>query len=267
LRSTKNSNLLAIGDSFIELESVDSTNNYAMAMATAGAARHGTLVFAHEQWAGKGQRGRSWTSNAGENIILSAVLEPVAFPLSSVFGLSVCVGLACHDFFSVLAGPEVTRIKWPNDLYWNDRKAGGILIENHVQGERWSYAIAGMGININQTSFSSMAKNPVSLRQITGGHFDAVALARELGSCLDRRYVQWEAGGASAQLDAYNAVLYKRGQEVRLRKDNAVFSTRVERVSPRGQLLTRDVLDRQFEFGEIVWVLDDPEGHRPKARH
>jgi BirA family biotin operon repressor/biotin-[acetyl-CoA-carboxylase] ligase len=246
---------LPIGNSFIELESVDSTNNYAMALATAGKAPHGTLIFAHEQWAGRGQRGRTWTSTPGENIVLSAVLEPVAFPPQSAFGLSVCVALACRDFFSVYAGSDVTTIKWPNDLYWNDRKAGGILIENHIQGDRWSYAIAGIGININQVEFPPTAKNPVSLRQITGRRFDAVTMARELGGCLDRRYAQWEGGGAPALLESYNTVLYRRGEEVRLRKDNAVFTTRVVRVSPQGQLLTRDVLDRQFDFGEVEWII------------
>ena len=246
---------MPIGDSIIELESVDSTNNYAMAMAAAGRVRHGTLVFAHEQWAGKGQRGRSWTSTAGENIILSAVLEPVALPPSGAFGLSVAVALACYDLFSVHAGREGTAIKWPNDLYWNDRKAGGILIENQLQGNRWLYAIAGIGININQVEFPATARNPVSLRQITGRRHDAVALAKELGRCLDRRYTGLEAGGAAALIDEYNTVLYRRGQEVRLRKDNAVFSTRVERVSAQGELVTRDVLERRFNFGEVEWVL------------
>ena len=246
---------MPFGDAFIELASVDSTNNYAMAQAMAGGARHGTLVFAHDQWAGKGQRGRTWNSNPGENIVLSAVLEPVAFPISAAFGLSACVALACYDFFSKHAGSGSTRIKWPNDLYWNDRKAGGVLIENHFQGGRWLFAIAGMGININQVEFPPTARPPVSLRQITGRRYNAVELARELGGCLENRFAGFGAGGVPAMVDAYNAVLYRQGQEVRLKKDNAVFSTRVERVSPQGELLTRDVLDRRFTFGEVEWVI------------
>jgi len=244
---------LAIGHSFIELQSVDSTNNYALALAAAVKAVHGTLVFAHDQWAGKGQRGRTWNSNPGANIILSAVLEPVA-PLQAAFGLSVAVALACRDFFTTYAHSNVS-IKWPNDLYWNDRKAGGILIENHLQGDRWAHAIAGIGININQVEFPPTARNPVSLRQITGRTYDTIGLARGLGRHLDERYTQWEAGGLPVLLEAYNAVLYRRGQEVRLRKDNAVFTTRVEGVSPQGQLLTRDVLERSFSFGEVEWVI------------
>jgi BirA family biotin operon repressor/biotin-[acetyl-CoA-carboxylase] ligase len=252
---TKNKNLLPIGHSFIELKSVDSTNNYAMAQAAAGMASHGTLFFATDQWAGKGQRGRAWTSAPGENIILSAVLEPVALSIAQTFGLSACVALACYDFFSRYAGQGSTRIKWPNDLYWGDRKAGGILIENSFRGERWLYSIAGMGININQEQFPESVRNAVSLRQITGLSFDTPILARELGECLDRRYGELERNGSATILEQYNARLYGRGQEVRLKKENIVFETRVEGVSPQGELLTRDVLSRRFGFGEVEWVI------------
>ncbi|HEY6899126.1 MAG TPA: biotin--[acetyl-CoA-carboxylase] ligase, partial [Puia sp.] len=169
--------------------------------------------------------------------------------------LSICVALACHDLFSRLAGAEATSIKWPNDLYWNDRKAGGILIENHFQGDRWPLAIAGMGININQVGFPDTAKNPVSLRQITGKSWVAVELARELGALLDKRYSTLTGGGSTAQFEEYQGKMYKRGQTVRLKKDNAVFETTIQGVTPQGQLLTRDVFERQFSFGEVEWVL------------
>lgn len=250
----KNRNLLAIGHAFIELGSVDSTNNYAMARATAGSAGHGTLYFAHDQWAGKGQRGRTWTSRPGENIILSAVLEPVALSSSQVFSLSACVALACYDLLSRYAGPDAIRIKWPNDLYWNDRKAGGILIENNFRGDRWAFAIAGMGININQCDFPANARNPVSLSQITGRSFDPVRLARELGACLDQRYNELEAD-PSGIITEYNSRLYRLCQEVRLKKDNVVFNTIVTGVSAQGQLLTKDVLEREFSFGEVDWII------------
>jgi BirA family transcriptional regulator, biotin operon repressor / biotin---[acetyl-CoA-carboxylase] ligase len=246
---------LPIGHSFVELKSVDSTNNYAMAQAAAGMASHGTLFFAYDQWAGKGQRGRAWTSAPGENIILSAVLEPVALSIPQAFALSACVALACHDFFSRYARPDSTRIKWPNDLYWGDRKAGGILIENSFRGERWLLSIAGMGININQQRFPESARNAISLRQITGLSFDTLSLARELGECLDKRYVELEQGGTPAILEQYNARLYGQGRKVRLKKDNTVFDTMVEGVSAQGELLTRDVLSRRFGFGEVEWVI------------
>src|SRR5688572_2022740 len=182
----KNSNLLShpgsfnpIGQPFTILSSVDSTNNYAMARVQAGLAQHGAAWFAHEQTAGKGQRNKHWLTNPSENILLSVVLQPFTLTASEQFLLSASVALACCDFYKNYAGEE-TSIKWPNDLYWRDRKAGGILIENNFRGSEWVFAIAGIGININQTSFDPALPNPVSLKQITGKNFNVIQLAREL---------------------------------------------------------------------------------------
>ncbi|HEY4208402.1 MAG TPA: biotin--[acetyl-CoA-carboxylase] ligase [Puia sp.] len=232
---------------------MDSTNNYAMGQVHAGLASHGMMYFAHEQWAGKGQRGKSWTSTPGENIVVSTVLEPVNPLLIQQFPLSAAVALACHDLFSRYAGAGDTTIKWPNDLYWRDRKAGGILIENCFKGDQWTHAIAGTGININQTVFPDSARNPVSLKQITGRSFDAVALAHELGAFLEARYQQWLKG--DALVVEYNQRLYRKDQPVRLKKDQAVFETVVKEVSLTGELITRDTLERTFVFGEVEWLL------------
>jgi len=231
-----------------------------MARAHAGTASHGTMVFAYEQWAGKGQRGKTWNSMPGENILMSTVLQPGFLPITRQFSLSACIALACHDLFSRYGGHEETTIKWPNDLYWRDRKAGGILIENSFKGDQWVYAIAGTGININQVSFPETARNPVSLKQITGRTFDVVSLARELGDDLNRRYVQLEAGEAASLLDEYNARLYQREKSVRLKKGNVVFETVVKAVNPAGELITRDTLERRWTLGEVEWLLPDPSG-------
>ena len=114
------------GTPFIELQSVDSTNNYARSLIHEGLAQHGTAIFAYEQVAGKGQHGKVWISEKDANIILSMVLRPQPLLLTQQFMLSACMAVAVHDFFMKYAG-EATKIKWPNDLYWQDRKAGGVL--------------------------------------------------------------------------------------------------------------------------------------------
>ncbi|HMX79677.1 MAG TPA: biotin--[acetyl-CoA-carboxylase] ligase, partial [Ferruginibacter sp.] len=153
------------------LEAVDSTNNYAMAQVHAGLANHGLAWFAQEQTAGKGQRGKRWQTGKGKNIAMSLVLEPERFGRVKPFLLSASIALACHAFFEKYAGPP-TRIKWPNDLYWGDRKAGGILIENVYHGKNWKWAVAGTGININEDRFDPELINPVSLYQITGTQYN-----------------------------------------------------------------------------------------------
>ena len=242
-----------IGDPFIELPTVDSTNNYAMAQVQNGAAKHGIVYFAHNQTAGKGQRGKSWTTEPGENLILSAVVEPNELTPSDTFYLSAGFANACYDFFKNYAGEETT-IKWPNDLYWRDRKAGGILIENVIRKDVWNYSIVGIGININQTEFPAELVNAVSLKQITGFRYNILQLAKELCTFLEAGY-QTVKKEKTCLLNIYNENLYKRNQQVKLRKTNIVFETIVSGVSSTGKLITKDSIEREFAHGEVEWIL------------
>jgi len=228
-----------------------------MGRAREGTATHGTAFFALEQTAGKGQRGRTWHTRKGENIILSLVLNPSATQPDAPFLLSATIALACYDFYKNFAG-EDTHIKWPNDLYWRDRKAGGILIENVFGSSAvgWQWAIAGIGININQTEFESGLGKPVSLKQITGKEYNVTALAASLCENIEKRFTNFRSGAYAEILAEYNNVLYKRNEKVLLKKDNAVFETTIRGVAPSGKLLTSDTLDREFDFGEVSWVMD-----------
>jgi BirA family transcriptional regulator, biotin operon repressor / biotin---[acetyl-CoA-carboxylase] ligase len=235
------------------LTSVDSTNNYAMGMVHAGMASHGMAWFAQEQTAGRGQRGREWLSEPGQNIALSVVLDPLELKTDRHFALSMLVGLVCREFFETFSNGE-TFIKWPNDLYWRDRKAGGVLIENNYHGRIWRHAVVGIGININQVHFAAGAKNPVSLRQVTGKTFDVEALARQLHNMLVQRFEQLTKTGLTGLEAAYNEHLYKRKQTVKLKKGSQVFETTIQSVNMQGQLVTRDVMERVFEFGEVEFL-------------
>jgi BirA family biotin operon repressor/biotin-[acetyl-CoA-carboxylase] ligase len=164
------------------------------------------------------------------------------------------VALACHDLFSKYAGDE-TFVKWPNDIYWRDRKAGGILIENQVRGSNWQAAVVGIGINLNQTVFSPGLKNPVSLKQITGKDFDTVTVAKELCVFLEKRYGQLKNGAFEKLLTDYNERLFKRGEKVRLKKGAVGFECVIDRVSANGELEVIGGLQDSYRFGEIEWVL------------
>jgi BirA family transcriptional regulator, biotin operon repressor / biotin---[acetyl-CoA-carboxylase] ligase len=262
--------LAANGLPFIELQSVDSTNNYALAQAHAGLAQHGQAFFAHQQVAGKGQRGKQWMTEKNANITLSILLEPASLPVSAQFGLSAAVALAAHDFFSRYAGSDTT-IKWPNDIYWQDRKAGGILIENIIGGKKttiaegsaeeslgglsWQWAVAGIGININQTVFTTGLRNPVSLKQITGKNFDIIELAQELHEAVMDRVNYLLDGNAKSIHELYVQHLYKKNEIVKLRKDNRVFNAVVKTVSPDGQLIVRHGIEEALDWGTVEWVL------------
>lgn len=241
--------------SFLEiLDSVDSTNNYAMARVREGMAKHGMAFIAKEQTAGKGQRGKSWQMEAGKNIAMTLVLNTGMLRAEEQFYLSMLIALGVSDLLKNKAGASIT-IKWPNDIYWRDRKAGGILIETVVQGHTWKWAVVGIGININQTQFDPSLPNPVSLKEITGKEHGVIELANALYGSVMKRVEGIAQQSPAKVLQEYNHNLYKIGETVKLKKANAVFETSIKGVSMLGQLHTVDTMERHFDFGEVEWVI------------
>jgi BirA family transcriptional regulator, biotin operon repressor / biotin---[acetyl-CoA-carboxylase] ligase len=241
-----------VGSPFIELQQVESTNNYATGLAHAGMAQSGTAVFAHHQTKGKGQRNRQWQDEGGKNIALSLILQPPGLALSQAFLLSMATAVGVYRFFSHYAGSE-TSVKWPNDLYWRDRKAGGILIENIVQGSEWKAAIVGVGININQTRFGDLEKKAVSLRQITGKEYEPVLLAKELCRYLSDAYNLLHHL-PSEVMEQYRNHLYKLNETVRLKQGSRVFDAVVKDVTALGELIVEHGTEERFGVGEVEWV-------------
>jgi BirA family biotin operon repressor/biotin-[acetyl-CoA-carboxylase] ligase len=242
-----------IGDRFIEIPTVDSTNIYAMQQVHARLAKHGFVYFAHEQTQGKGQRGRSWESRKGDNITLSAVFEPLQLPASSAFLFSSAIAVACYNFCKVYTGDEIS-IKWPNDLYWRDRKAGGILVENIFRGSTWDWSIVGIGLNINQVQFAENLVNPVSFRQITGRTLPVLSLAKELCFYLQQSWEELLTGG-DEMMKTYNDALYKRGETVKLKQSARIFDARIDRVNKNGQLEVFTAIPESFNHGDVTWIL------------
>ena len=232
------------------LQRVDSTNNYAMALIQNGLGKHGNSVFALEQTNGKGRRGKEWKSNKGANIMLSIVSEMQWLSVSQQFQLSAAVALACHHLISKFILANVF-IKWPNDLFINDRKTGGILIENVIKGTLWQWSVIGIGININQQQFDQFNLTATSLKVESGKEFDVIKLAEELIEMVLKRITDLKNGNFQKILEEYNQKLFARDKLVKLKKDNAVFQTKITGVSAQGQLITKDGLERRFSFDEV----------------
>jgi len=245
--------MLPVANPLTILTSVDSTNNYAMGMVRDGIAKHGEAWFSYEQTHGKGRRGKMWKAEKGKNIISTIVVSTRFLTVYQQFYLSVAVSLACLEFYKKYAGDE-SKIKWPNDIFWNDRKAGGILIENVVKGNDWQWAIIGIGININQTEFSvDGVFVPVSLKQITGREYDIIALANELYEMVMKKYDALKNNQFDKMLIEYNQILFGLEKKVKLKKDNIIFETTVKGVTPHGKLITYSSMEKQFDFDEVEW--------------
>ena len=132
--------------------------------------RHGDIVWAERQTAGRGQRGHKWSSAEGLNLTFSLVLEPRFLPAGEQFLLNEAVALALTDTFAQFG--IAARIKWTNDIYAGDKKLVGILIEHSYSGQTLARTIVGIGINVNQTEFDPALPNPVSMAMVAGRTFD-----------------------------------------------------------------------------------------------
>lgn len=243
-----------IGKRFIELLSVDSTNNYAMQQLQKGTAMHGDVYFAFEQTAGKGQFNKRWHSATGENIMMSVVLNTSIFPINQQFILSMITALSTLQLFNKYTTENI-KIKWPNDIYCRDRKAAGILIENLIRGKTWQFAVVGIGVNINQTVFAGPLNNPVSLKQITGAEYNVIALAKELCVFFENNLQLLYQGQTTVVLSNYNERLYKRNMPATFRQSGTMFTGTVKGVTDSGNLLVLDGVEKSFISGEIEWVL------------
>jgi BirA family biotin operon repressor/biotin-[acetyl-CoA-carboxylase] ligase len=242
---------------FIVLSITESTNNYAMAKLHAGMVQYVTCFLATEQTQGRGQRGKIWISNPGDNITMSA-----AFPLSGrvsanvtafPFVLSASMALGCYDFIKDCGLPDL-YIKWPNDIYVGDRKAAGILIENVYRGSTWEWAVVGTGVNLNQIDFPAEAGKAISLKMITGFHYNPVHLGRSLFSFLIQRFEKLKDESAEAIIAEYNSRLYKKNQTIKLKKGNIVFPALVKQVNEAGQLVIQAATEQSFNVGEVEFV-------------
>ena len=201
-------NTLFVGKVLIHLDKIDSTNKYATKLLKTHSPTEGTIVSTDCQYAGKGQRGNTWESQAGQNITLSIILYPNFLAASLQFLLSQSIALAIHDFATDILG-EGVRIKWPNDVYYKDKKITGILIENSLSGKNLATSIVGIGINVNQAYFSPSLQSATSFHQITGRFYDLSTLIQQLTHFIEVRYLQLKAMRFDEIRQDYLSKLYR----------------------------------------------------------
>ena len=172
--------------------------------------RHGDIVWAEHQTAGRGQRGHKWLSPEGENLTFTMVVEPRFLPVGEQFLLCEAMSVALTDTFARY-GID-TRIKWTNDIYAGDRKLEGVLIEHNYSGQTLSRSLLGIGINVNQTEFDPTLPNPVSMAQLTGHRYDRREVLETFEWCMLERYDQLEHGDREALQHDYRNRMYALGE-------------------------------------------------------
>ena len=238
-------------------ETLPSTNDVCSELAAAGAPE-GLVVAAHRQTAGRGQRGNKWQSTPGQSLTFSLLLRPAWLGVREQFALSEAVALGLADWLRPqLAAHHAVRLKWPNDLYVDDRKLAGVLIETAYSGPQLGQAVVGIGINLNQRAFPPELPNPVALTQLTVQEHEPESTLQQVLGCLARRYEQLARSGRTAIDADYAQALYRRGLPTWFEADGRRFQAIIEGVSPLGELLLREgkKTPRRYTFNQVHQVV------------
>ncbi len=220
----------------------NSTNSLLKLLATEG--NPPEYIYAGYQTAGRGQTGNSWESEEGKNLLCSILLPPN----KNLYFLNIAVGVAMIR----VIGEDFT-IKWPNDIYYGDKKAAGILVENAIIGNEIRYSIAGIGLNVNQTTFVSNAPNPISLKQIRGQEYDIEGLMNQLLEAVHAVLNEPEQDVWSY----YKSHLYRREGFWPYEDKKGRFEAAIQDVLPTGEIVLSDTNGqiRQYEFKQIKYIL------------
>ena len=240
-----------IGQKIIHLDTVDSTNNYTANLQNEGKIKHGTVILADEQTAGRGQRGASWSSKAGENLLLSLYLAPDNLSVIHQPALTHFIAISIVDFLRKIG--ISAQIKWPNDIYVNDQKIAGVLIENTLRSSSIVSSIIGVGLNVNQMEFEQL--NATSIRKELGNHFQVQEV---LFSWIQEMNKTWQilaSGNFDSLKTTYLSHLYLLNEPAIYSDGLDEFQGVIRGVDLDGfLLLERDNTIKKYDLKEIKLV-------------
>jgi len=236
-----------------EVDETDSTNLHVRMLAQSrepakGLAEAPVVVLSTDyQTAGRGQGSNTWESERGKNLLFSILIHPTMVPVQRQFLLSMMGALALKEALGVYVSEGVT-LKWPNDIYWKDRKISGTLIETSLSGGHIKDCVFGVGINVNQTSFSSNLPNPVALCQIVGSEVDRKQLLDAIMKSFAKYFRLLEEGGYADISALYHEALYRKHGFFTYKGKDGTFEGAVVEVEDDGHLVLRDREGRIHEY-------------------
>lgn len=236
------------------VSAVDSTNNYLRELKEQHELSEGTVILSDFQSMGKGRGRNAWYSGKGLNILMSVLLYP-KIPATKLFYLTEIASLAITDMLKVIG--IAAEIKWPNDIYVQDKKIAGILIENVFSSDIIESSIIGIGLNVNETEFPSDLPNPVSVKSAGGKENNRNNLVKKLLEAFKSRYEQFLGGQLSALHIDYNALLYRKNKQCNFVFRGRNFQSTILLVKENGEIILQnaDGEQRKYAFGELEMLL------------
>ena len=244
---------LFIGKNLLRFEELPSTNSWLMEGLSTQLFPEGTVVFAAHQTQGKGQRGSGWDSEVSNSLTFSILLKPTFLPLATMFDLSICVALAlCNCLNEIRPG---FKVKWPNDIYFENKKIAGVLIENQMHKSVCQNAVIGIGLNVNQESFANLPK-ATSLKQIVGVHFRVENIMERICELLEAKYLRLKSGAYDSLFNEYLGLMYWFNESHLFKYNNQEYRAVLKSVLRNGRLLLEftEGQQRDFDIKEIEFI-------------
>jgi BirA family biotin operon repressor/biotin-[acetyl-CoA-carboxylase] ligase len=227
---------LFVGQNLVTLKEVDSTNNFLKnILSNSKPVPEGTVIMAESQYAGRGQHQNTWHAQPGKNLTFSLLLNPAFLSPNRQFDLTRAVSIGVYDALHPLLGSAL-KIKWPNDIYVDNRKLGGMLIENMIQGGQIRHSVIGIGINVNQDNYPESAGSAISLRQILHRDYDLKEILSQICSHIEGWYLQLRAGKVDVVRDTYLSRLYRLNEEADYASNDEPFRGTIANVTETGML-------------------------------
>ena len=224
-----------------------------MQLIDADKAQDGMTIIAKRQTAGKGQRGKKWIDEPGQSLLMSIITTPNR-AINDQFAFNASVAVAIVKTLQQIYAGWTPLIKWPNDLIFNDKKAGGILIENILRGSKWTHCVIGIGINVLQENLPDDLPFATSLKQASGLDFDIPGLCRSIWEGIMNTTTCPDT--ADELMRDFNDYLYKRGRQQLFRNEKTEWPATVLKVQTDGslqvQLNTGEIAN--YQHGQVEWV-------------
>jgi len=234
---------------------VDSTNKTARKLFSNKEAKEGSIIYSFHQKNGKGRGENKWYSSENQSVCLSLIIEPEKLSFSSFFKLHMMTSIAIVEALEKYTPSESLKIKWPNDIYYKDKKLAGILITNDIAGEYIKASIIGVGVNINQNNFPNDIPNPISLKQITGKEHNIKSLLQDISQSLLENY-----DTLNSNLDFFNTKYHQRLYKLDILSefyiDNKVQEGIIKGIGEDGKLLLEQNKNiHAFDMDEIKFLI------------
>ncbi len=244
-------------DNLLYLEHTDSTNTFAKKWGREENPVEGSVVYTDFQTRGRGQKGNSWFSSPNKNILFSLVIYPNFIEAKSQFLISKIAALSVKNVLSKYT--QDIRIKWPNDIFWNDCKIAGMLIENDLADTKIQQSVIGMGININEESFPDNLPNPVSLYQICNRTFDTKKILGEIIREYQHLYENAKRGVVDSINSEYMKDLYHGESFYEFIDAEGKFKAKIQNILPSGQLILEKESGEKkaYAFKEVQFVINN----------